>query len=83
MSLIAAALEREGVATVTLQLLRVAAERVGPPRALLVPFRHGYPLGAPKDAKLQLEVIEAALALLEHAESNRPLLEEFRPIGDR
>lgn len=82
MSLIAAALEREGIATVALQLLRVAAEKVGPPRALLVPFRHGYPLGAPNDAKLQHEVIDAALALLEQPDPNRPLLEEYRPFED-
>ena len=51
MSLIAAELERNGISTVVLQLLRVAAEKVGPPRALLVPFRHGYPLEAPNDPR--------------------------------
>ena len=39
-----AELERKGISTVVIQLLRKVAERVGPPRALLVPFRHGYPL---------------------------------------
>ena len=64
-SLIAAELERRGIATVALILLREIAERVRPPRALCVPFPHGYPLGAPDDAELQRRVITAAFALLE------------------
>ena len=47
-SLVAAALERRGVSTVALQLLREVAERVRPPRALFVPFLHGFPLYAPE-----------------------------------
>ena len=63
--LIAAELERSGITTVCLMLLREVAEKVRPPRALVVPFRHGYPLGAPHDAGLQRRVVEAALALLD------------------
>ena len=63
--LIAAELERSGITTVCLMLLREVAEKVGPSRALVVPFRHGYPLGAPHDAGLQRRVVEAALALLD------------------
>jgi hypothetical protein len=64
-SLIAAELERQGIATVCLILLRFVAERVRPPRALVVPFRHGYPLGAPNDPAQQRGVVERALGLLE------------------
>jgi hypothetical protein len=64
-SLIAAELERRGITTVCVILLREIAEKVRPPRALTVPFRHGFPLGAPNDPALQRRVIEAALALLE------------------
>lgn len=64
-SLIAAELERRGITTVCVILLREIAEKVRPPRALDVPFRHGFPLGAPHDSALQRQVIEAALALLE------------------
>jgi len=64
-SLIAAELERRGITTVCVILLKEIAEKVRPPRALAVPFRHGFPLGAPNDAALQTRVIEAALALLE------------------
>jgi hypothetical protein len=75
-SLIAAELERHGIATVCIILLRFVAERVRPPRALVVPFRHGYPLGAPHDAALQRKVVEAALALLER-KAAPPLLASF------
>ena len=63
--LVAAELEQQGVATVALLLLRAVAERVRPPRALFVPFRHGYPLGAPGDPARQHAVLEAALRMLE------------------
>lgn len=76
--LVAAELERQGIATVTVQLLRVVAERVGPPRALCVPFPHGYPLGAPDDPVRQHHVIEAALRLLEDGALGPPVLVDFR-----
>jgi hypothetical protein len=63
-SLIAAELERRGITTVCVILLREIAEKVRPPRALAVPFRHGFPLGAPNDPALQRRVLESALALL-------------------
>jgi len=75
-SLIAAELERRGITTVCVILLREIAEKVRPPRALAVPFRHGFPLGAPHDAALQRGVIEAALSLL--VRHDVPLIEELR-----
>jgi len=78
-SLVAAELERRGIATVAIQLLRDVAQRVGPPRALFVPFRHGYPLDAPSQPARQHAVIEAALRLLELSESKPPLLVDFEP----
>jgi hypothetical protein len=77
--LAAAELERQGIATVVLQLLRVVAERVRPPRALFVPFLHGYPLDAPDDAARQHAVLEAALRLLETRGVQPPLLVDFEP----
>jgi len=74
-SLIAAELERRGITTVCVILLREVAEKVRPPRALAVPFRHGYPLGAPHDRALQTKVILAALALLD--EQKVPVLADF------
>jgi hypothetical protein len=78
-SLVAAELERQGIATVAIQLLREVAEAVRPPRGLLVPFPLGFPLGRPGDAALQTAVIEAALGLLSEADARPPQLSEFRP----
>ncbi len=75
--LVAAELERQGIATVALQLLREVAERVGPPRALFVPFRHGYPLDAPGEPRRQRAVLEAALGLLEDRDLTPPVLADL------
>ena len=70
----AAECERQGISTVTLQLLREVAERVRPPRSLFVPYRHGYPLDAPGDPERQHVVIEAALRLFEDPGLQAPAL---------
>ena len=53
-----------------------------PPRALFVPFRHGYPLGAPSDPPRQTAVLRAALAMLADSSLEPPALVDFAP-GDR
>jgi hypothetical protein len=75
--LVAAELERQGIATVAIQLLREVTERVRPPRALIVPFAHGYPLGKPNDPALQRQVIDTALAMLENTHLTPPAICEF------
>ena len=80
-SLVAAELERRGIATVAIQLLREVAERVRPPRALLVPFRHGYPLDRPSDSARQHAVVEAALRLLEDPDLRPPALVDLELPG--
>ena len=77
MSLVAAELERRGIASVAIQLLREVALRVRPPRALCVPFPHGYPLGLPGNAALQRRVIDSALRLLEAPSLAPPVLVDF------
>lgn len=74
-------MERQGIATVAIQLLRTVAEKVRPPRALVVPFAHGQPLGEPNNAPLQTAVIEKALDLLEETEAAPPMIAEFTPIS--
>ncbi len=74
--LVQAAIEREGITTVSISLLREVAAVVKPPRALFVPFPMGYPLGAPNDAELQHRVIAAALALLDR--NDVPILADFQ-----
>ncbi len=76
--LIAGVLEKAGIPTVSLSLLRRVTEKVRPPRALCVPFPFGYPLGKPSDAKLQHQIIHAALGLLESPEE-LPILRDFAP----
>jgi hypothetical protein len=78
--LAAAELERNGISTVALVLLRSVAERVRPPRALALPFRHGYPLDAPDQPERQHAVIEAALRLLETDAPHGPLLVDYEPV---
>jgi hypothetical protein len=75
--LIAAELERQGISTVTLLLLRAVGEAVRPPRALFVPFPHGYPLDRPHDPARQLAVMEAALRLLEDPAATPPVLADY------
>ncbi len=75
--LVAAELERQGISTVTIQLLRYVAEKMCPPRALAVPFRHGYPLGKPDDPANQHAVIEAALKMLEDKSLQPPAIVDY------
>jgi hypothetical protein len=73
-SLIAAELERRGITTVCIVLLREVAEKVRPPRALFVPFRQGYPLDLPHEPARQRAVIERALAAIEGEQGEAPVL---------
>ncbi|MGD8961705.1 MAG: hypothetical protein PVF29_15220 [Desulfobacterales bacterium] len=80
MCLIATRLERHGIATVVIQSLRQVTEKIRPPRALAVPFRHGYPLDAPNDPARQHAVIKAALKMLEDQSLQPPAIVDFVPI---
>ena len=57
-------LEEEGIATVTVVLIRPQAENTKPPRALWVPFELGRPFGPPNDPAFQRRVVLAALGML-------------------
>lgn len=63
MGLVARELEGRGIATVCLMLLREVAEKVKPPRSLVVPFGWGQPLGPPGEAETHRGVALAALRL--------------------
>ena len=80
--LIAAELERRNISTVVVQLLRFVAEKARPPRALYVPFLHGYPLEAPNEPEKQHAVIEAALRLLEDDALRPPVLVDYQPLSE-
>jgi hypothetical protein len=75
--LIQGAIEEVGIATVSLSLLREVTKKVRPPRAMFVPFPHGFTLGRPHGAELQHQIIREAFKLLELMEL--PVFEEYRP----
>jgi len=62
--LIQSVIERAGIPTGSVTLLREVTERVAPPRTLFVDRPFGYPLGAPNNASLQTVIIMALLTLL-------------------
>lgn len=68
-------MEREGLATTQISLIREHSEIIKPPRALWVPFELGRPLGVPNDPAFQLRVLRAALSLLEAPSG--PVLEDY------
>jgi hypothetical protein len=75
--LIASVIEKAGIPTVGLSLLREVAEQIKPPRMLFVPFPFGYPLGEPNNPALQHDIILSALRLFERPDA-RPILSDFQ-----
>lgn len=68
-------IEREGVPTAQISLIREQTAAIRPPRALWVPFMLGRPFGAPNEPEFQRAVLRALLALFERADG--PVLEDF------
>ncbi len=68
-------LERQGIATTSISLVREHTETVRPPRALWVTFELGRPLGIPDDPPFQRRVVMAALDLL--ARTDGPLIADY------
>ncbi len=75
MSALSYFLEREGLPTTGISLVRENTESMQPPRALWVSFPLGRPLGKPHDVAFQTDVIKAALVLLMRSEG--PVLEDY------
>jgi hypothetical protein len=73
-------LEEEGLATVSISLIRPQTENTRPPRALWVPFELGRPFGPPNDPAFQRRVLLAALRMLERTDG--PVLLEDFPDDD-
>lgn len=78
--LVQAAIEREGISTVSISLLREVTTLIRPPRALFVPYPLGYPLGEPNNPALQHRIIAAALSLL--LRTDVPVFEDFDPSAE-
>lgn len=68
-------LEREGIPTAQISLIREQTAAIKPPRALWVPFMLGRPFGVPGDADFQRRVLRALLSLFEGKRG--PLLEDY------
>ena len=68
-------LEREGLPTTQISLIRKHTEGLRPPRALFVPFELGRPFGAPNEPDFQRRVLLDALKLLER--NDGPFIEDF------
>ncbi|MGQ0525940.1 MAG: hypothetical protein ACT4P8_20035 [Betaproteobacteria bacterium] len=68
-------IERAGVPTAQISLIREQTAAIKPPRALWVPFMLGRPFGAPNEPEFQRQVLRVLLALFERASG--PVLEDF------
>jgi hypothetical protein len=68
-------IEREGVPTAQISLIREQTAAIRAPRALWVPFMLGRPFGAPNEPEFQRAVLRALVALFERADG--PVLEDF------
>lgn len=63
------------MATTSISLIREQSEKVGPPRALWVPYALGRPLGSASDPEFQKAVLRASFRLLETA--TEPTIEDY------
>ena len=70
-------LEARGLPTTVIALVLPQVEKTRPPRALMVPFMLGRPLGEPNDATFQRRVLGQALGLLERLDG--PVILEHFP----
>ena len=68
-------IERAGVATTSISLIREHTQALKPPRALWVPFPLGRPLGVAGDADFQRQVLRASLSLLDTA--TEPVIADY------
>jgi hypothetical protein len=70
-------LELRGLPTTVLALVLPQVEKTRPPRAVMLPFMLGRPLGEPNDPPFQRRVLMQALRLLERTDG--PVLLEYFP----
>jgi len=68
-------LERQGIPTAGISLVREHTETIRPPRALWVTFELGRPLGIPDDPGFQRRVLRATADLLERTDG--PLIADY------
>ena len=64
MGLIQRAIEEAGIPTLSISLNRTVTEKVRPPRAVLVGYPLGHPMGGPFDNKTQTSLLKEGFTLL-------------------
>lgn len=74
------AVEEVGISTVSITLLEEITRKVKPPRALVVTYSFGHPLGEPNNPELQHAIIAETLSLL-HNEGTPPILRNSMQKG--
>jgi len=62
--LIQRAIEEADIPTISISLNRTVTERVKPPRAVLVGYPLGHPMGRPFNKKTQTSLLKESLTLL-------------------
>jgi len=62
--LIQRAIEEADIPTLSISLNRTVTERVKPPRAVLVGYPLGHPMGRPFNKKTQISLLKESLTLL-------------------
>jgi len=62
--LIQRAIEQAGIPTLSISLNRTVTEKVMPPRAVLVGYPLGHPMGRPFDKNTQISLLKEGLTLL-------------------
>ena len=77
--MIQSVIEKSGIPTVSVTMLREVTEKINPPRALFVDTPLGYPLGRTNDPDLRKKIVGSALSLLDRRD-NLPIINEFPPI---
>jgi len=79
--LIQRAIEAEGIPAISISLNGTITEKVRPPRALLVGFPLGHPMGNPFDEKLQRQVLTDGLKYLKEIDEPGRIVDLTRTYG--
>ena len=75
MAVLQRAIEREGIATVSISLCRDLIQQVGVPRCVHYRFPFGFTLGDVNDQSTQLSILKDTLRVLEEAEEPGTIIE--------
>lgn len=81
MGLIQRAIEAAGIPTISISLNRTITEKVKPPRALLVGFPLGHPMGNPFDGELQRQILLAGLKYLKEIDDPGTIVDLTKTYG--